>query len=235
MKRSLLSLGSILIGAALIFSSCTKSNSTGSGKISYQVKPTNFTSSIGSSISGSGLTVNVNSASSLTWNSGHITLSEINFEAEQDTSEIEYEFKNVSNVDLFNLSPVLGSINVPKGTYKEVELKVKLDSSGTSTPALSLKGTYIDENSHSIPVEFYFNEDMEMEAKAKDFLVDGTKDYLGLINIQLNKILADVNSSDMNGATQTNGVIIISSSSNVELYNKIKGGIAAWADTEFED
>lgn len=160
-------LGTAILGVVLIMSSCEKNDSTGSGKLSYQVKPANFTASIGATISGSGLPAPINTNSSLTWTSGSLYISEIDFEAESKDREIEYEFKQGVNVDLFNLSPILGSITIPDGTYDEVELGLELKKSSTNIP-LTLKGTYTDGGGAKIPVEFYLNEDFEVEVEAED-------------------------------------------------------------------
>lgn len=216
-------------------SSCTKENSTGDGKLSYKVKPANFTASVGPTVAGSGLIVAVNSNSSLTWTSGNVNVSEIDFEAKSKSAKIEYELKQAFNVDLFNLSSVLGSITLPDATYEEVELKLVLKKSATSNIPLTLKGSYTDGSGTKIPVEFYFNEDFEAEVEAENIIVSGTNDYLGLINVQLNKFLTNVVSADLSGATKTNGVIVISSTSNMELYAKLKANLNAFADCDFED
>ena len=235
MKNYLLNYGSLILVAGMILSSCTKDNSTGDGKLSYKVKPANFTASVGPTASGSGLIVAINSNSSLTWTSGNVNISEIDFEAESKSAEIEYELKQAFNVDLFNLSPVLGSITLPDATYEEVELKLVLKKSATSNIPLTLKGSYTDGSGTKIPVEFYFNEDFEVEVEAENIVVSGTNDYLGLINVQLNKFLTNVVSADLSGAAKTNGVIVISSTSNMELYAKLKANLNAFADCDFED
>lgn len=234
MKNYLLSFGSILLGSALILSSCQKEDSTG-GKISYQVKPANFTASVGSTVSTSGLLVNVNSNSSLTWTSGNLNITEIDFEAENNNAEIEYELKDLYNINLFTLSPVLGNITIPDGTYDEVELKLKLKKSITSDLPLTLKGSYTNSVGTKMPVEFYFNEEFEMEVEAEDLVVSGTTDYLALINVQLNKFLTNVTSADLNDAVKTNGTIVISATSNANLYNKLKANMNVFGDCDFED
>ena len=146
---------------------------------------------------------------------------------------IEYELKQAVDVDLFNLSPILGSITIPDGTYNEVELKLELKKSTTSNIPLALKGTYTDDSGSKIPVEFYFNEDFEVEVEAEDLVVNGNNDYLGLINIQLNKFMTNVISADLSGAAKTGGVIVISSTSNMDLYTKLKANLKAFADCDF--
>ncbi|MGB4400685.1 MAG: hypothetical protein WBJ10_15035 [Daejeonella sp.] len=232
--KNFIKTGTAILGAVLIMSSCEKDDSTGSGKLSYQVKPANFTATIGTTISGSGLPTGSNTNSSITWTSGSLYISEIDFEAESKDREIEYEFKQGVSVDLFNLSPILGSITIPDGTYDEVELGLELKKSSTNIP-LTLKGTYTDGGGAKIPVEFYLNEDFEVEVEAEDLVVSGSNDYLGLINVQLNKFMTNVLSADLSNATKTSGVIVISSTSNMNLYAKLKANLNAFADCDFDD
>lgn len=233
-KNYLLYSGLILLGSVLMVSSCTKEDSTGS-EISYQVKPSNFTASVGSTISGSGLIVSMNSNSSLTWTSGSLNITEIDFEAKSNNVEIEYELKDLYNINLFNLSPVLGNITIPDGTYDEVGLKLKLKKSITSDLPLTLKGSYTNSLGTKIPVEFYFNDEFEMEVEAEDLIVSDDTDYLALINVQLNKFMTNVRSADLDEATKTNGTIVISAVSNQNLYIKLKANMNVFGDCNFED
>ncbi|MHB1179627.1 MAG: hypothetical protein ACYCZO_15015 [Daejeonella sp.] len=232
--KNFIGFGITVLSAVLILSSCEKNTPSGSGKLSYRVKPSSFTASIGSTASGSGLTVGINSNSSITWTSGSLYFSEIDFEAENKNGEVEYELKQAGNVDLFNLSPLLGSITIPDGTYDKVELKVELKKSTSNIP-LTLKGSYTDSNGAKIPVEFYFNEDFEIEVEAEDLVVNGTKNYLGLINVQLSRFMTNVISADLSGASKTGGVIVISDTSNTSLYAKLKANLKAFADGDFEE
>ena len=232
--KNLIKFGMAALSSVLILSSCAKDDSSGSGKLSYRVKPSNFTASIASTGSGSGLIVGINTNSSVTFTSGSLYISEIDFEAESKNNEIEYELKQALSVDLFNLSPLLGSITIPDGTYDEVELKLVLKKSTSNIP-LTLKGSYTDGTGAKIPVEFYFNEDFEVEVEAENIVVNGNKDYIGLINIQLNKFMSNVISADLSNATKTGGVIVISSTSNSNLYTKLKANLNAFADCDFDD
>jgi hypothetical protein len=233
MKNYLLNYGSVLLGSAMVLSSCAKEDSAG-GNVSYQVKPSNLTASVGSAVSGSGLIVTVNSNSSLTWTAGKLNVTEIDFEAENNNVEIEYELKGHYNINLLDISPVLGSITIPDGTYDEVELKLKLEKSSTDDIPLTLKGSYTNSRGNVTPVEFYFNDELEIEVEAEDLLISGSTDYLGLINVKLNKFLTNVSSADLDEAVKTNGTIVISSASNVNLYNKFKANLNIFGDCDFE-
>lgn len=229
MKKYLLT--TFFIVTALILSSCSKDQKNG-GKISYRIKPANYTAALAASAPTSGITIKTGSA--VTWTSGTLNVSEIDFEAEKDDVETEYQLKNHVSVDLFNLSPVLGSISIPDGTYNEVELKIVLKKTGTGNVPLALKGEYTDGSGVKTPVEFSFNEDVEIEVEAENVVVS-SNDYIGMINFQLNKFLANVTTSDLSNSMKTGGKIVISSTSNTELYHKIKANFRLVADCDFDD
>ncbi|TKB99000.1 hypothetical protein [Pedobacter cryophilus] len=236
MKSNFLKTSLILFGLGSILAACNKNDSVGGGgEVKYQVKPTGYSATVASSSSGSGLVAVVGSSNSLNFTSGFLNVNEVDFEAENKTVEIEYELKGISNVDLFNLSPILGSVQIPEGTYDEVELKLVLKKSTDNTIPLTLKGIYKNEAGITTPVEFYFNEDYEIEVEAEDVVINSNSDYLGLINLQLNKLLLNVAANDLSLATKTNNTIIISSTSNVNLYNKFKANLNAFGDCDFED
>lgn len=235
MKRKNLRTSLALAGVMLILSACSKDDAIGNGEVQYQVKPAGFTGTVASTGTNSGLIGIVGASNTLSFTSGSVNVSEIDFEAESKSVEIEYELKKFVTVDLFNLSPILGSINLPEGTYDEVELKLVLKKSTNNTIPVTLKGNYKDASGLNTPVEFYFNEDYEIEVEAEDVVINSNSDYIGLVNLQLNKLLFNIGSNDLSGATRTNGVIVISSTSNANLYNKFKANLNAFGDCDFDD
>jgi hypothetical protein len=47
--------------------------------------------------------------------------------------------------------------------------------------------------------------------------------------------MTNVSSADLNDAVKTNGVIVISATSNANLYNKLKANMDVFGDCDFED
>lgn len=222
----------LLTAVSLFLISCSKDED--GGQISYKIKPVNSSASVGTTVSGSGLVVAANTNSSIIWTSGTLNISEIDFEAESEQNEVEFELKKFISVDLANLSPVLGSISIPDGTYEEVELKIVLKNSSTNAYPLTLKGAYTDASGRTTPVEFYFNEELELEVEAENVVVE-SNNYIGLINFELNRLISQVSSTDFSDAVKTDGKIIISSTSNVHIYNKIKSSLSVIGDCDFDD
>lgn len=212
----------------LIATSCKKENNT-SGVVSYQLKPMNYTAALVGTAKGG---TAISSVNSITWTAGNIIISEIDFEAKKENLKIEYESKKIVNVNLLNLSSTLGDVSIPYGTYEEVELKLDVKKTESGIAPLILTGEYTDGTGVKIPVEFSFNEEIEIKVEAENVIITSA-DYTGMINLQLNKILANVTTSDLSEASKTNGKIIISNTSNSLLYGKIKSNLDFVADCNF--
>jgi len=220
----------VALMSALIITSCKKdSSSSGGGEVSYRLQPTSYSATLMGATKGN----TISGASSVTWTSGSMIISEIDFEAKKEKLEIEYELKQIVSVNLFDLSPVLGNISIPDGTYDEVELKLDIKKSDSGVAPLVLKGEYIDANGVKTPIEYSFNENIEIEVEAENVIITSA-DYIGMINLQLSKFLTNVSISDLAQVTKINGKILISSTSNSALYFKIKNNLNFVADCDFD-
>ena len=234
MKRNTLIAFATLFCSALLFTACSKDENSSGAELTYKLEPTNLTASVGSGISESGLTVKINSNSSLTWNGGYVTISQLIFEAKKDNSEIEYKLPKKTTIDFFQENHEFGSVKIAPGTYDEVELKLVLKKQTTGS-VFALSGEYTNELGQKTPVEFNYNEDLSINIEAEDLTVNTSTDYTGLLTLQLNKLLSGVSSSDFRSAVKdANGRVVISNASNVALFNKIKAGVAAFAKAEFK-
>jgi len=75
---------------------------------------------------------------------------------------------------------------------------------------------------------------MEIKAEAKDVVVSASQNLQTIFLLNLNKISMGITGSDLDAATQTAGVIVISSSSNVNLFNIILQNVSNIGDTKME-
>lgn len=234
MKRKPFSLLAAMVCSIIVLSACSKEENTTDGKISYKMEPSNLTASIGATISESGIVVDINTKSSLTWEAGYVTVNSLDFEAKKDGQEIEYKLTKPVTVDIFQLSQNFGSIKVPPGTYNEIEFELVLRKQTTGN-VFAISGQYNDAAGKHTPVEFNYNEDVTLELEAENLTVNTSEDYTGLLTLQLNKLVSNISSSDFDGATKNaSGTIVISSTSNVALYNKIKTGLGSFIKAEFK-
>ena len=230
-----------LLLASFAFVSCKKSDMSTSSALNYQIHVTkpSFDGSLTSAMpSGSGhgsyaLTSVSRMGIYLEWDSAYMNISKIKFEAEKkenaqakDTTDVLMEWKGPKSVNLWTVSPVLGSISLNPGYYDKIIIKVEADKSDAgSEPTFFIRGVYTNTLGSSVPIVFKMDDNVVIEAKKENFTINSSTDYTSLINLRLNLLLTDVKQADFNNATMTAGVLIISSTSNATLYNLFKNNL----------
>jgi hypothetical protein len=221
-------LSAAIIGAMTLVLSCSKdsgtttpdtSPNTGQANMTYQLKAANTT----------GNTQRTTAGGTIVWNSGFANPTQIKFEAKQQNSKnkIEYKSTNYSGtpIDLFAPVPTdFGGLVLPAGTYKEIELKLRLERVG-ATPALLLGGIYTD-NMGSIPIQLRVDDDIELKTEVKDVTLDNSTTVAAITSLDLASYTGMLSESMIRNATLTNGTLVISRDSNRDLYNMIISSIS---------
>ena len=226
-------LGVLVVSAGMMFTSCTKSSSPSTSSLGVKIQATNKAFSV--------LKSTALSTPGFVWDTCFINVSKIEFEAEKresessmDSANVNFEWNGPKIVDLFSVSSVIGSIGLQPGLYSEVSLKiVALKSDAGTSPVFYLSGVYNDSTGVSVPVVVIINEDIEFNVSKEGTELNGTIDYTSLINLNLTLLLNGIGQSDLSVATLMNGKIVISSTSNVSLYNKIRGNFDSSDEAEF--
>jgi len=220
--------------AVMIFASCKKDTSSSSSTLSIKTQATNKSFSVLKSAS---LTI-----PGFVWDTCYINVSKIDFEAEkkesetaQGSSSIDYEWKGIKKVDLFSINSVIGEIILQPGVYEEISLEIKAyKADAGASPVFYLSGTYANAAGTVIPIRIIVNEDIAFKAEAEGGTVlNAVNNYTSLINLNLALLMYGILQSDLDIATLTNGKIVISSASNISLYNKIKANFNSSDHAEF--
>ena len=220
MQKSVLSI--MVVAALLLLASCSKDDN--GGQLSYQLKTKNPNA-----------TVSRTSSGSVTWTSGSAYADKIEFEAEKDDdNEVEYESRVARRIDLFAPVSQLGNISLPPGRYEEIEIEVDLAPSITDT-AFILRGSFTNNIGYTVPVVFYINELLEFKAEAEDITIGSAADITALTTLDLSQLTTGITESMLSSATLTNGVLVISATSNAALYSVILSNINNIDDVELDD
>lgn len=220
---------------------CKKSGNSPSSKtsqLSFQLRADNATSNLAASSTGGKLSTNstFQGIAGLTFTSAVANISRFKLEAKKNGVEIEIISKNLSNIDLFAIDPTVASVTLDTGIYQEIEIKVELQhTSDTSALPLKLKGTFTNSVGTAIPIEFDFNSDAVIKAEAENINVSSTINFVALVHLHLNKLGAGVVATDLDNAAQTNGTIIISPTSNTDIYNKVVANLSSCGENEFKE
>ena len=224
----------LLLLGVLLFS-CEKNNTDSASALQVKMQATNKSSTI------------LKSATLVTpllnWDVCTMNVSHIEFKAEGKDTEndlnsykVSYEWRGSKVVDLFNASSVIGDITLDPGIYDEIQLEIEAAKSQSATvPVFYLAGTYTNAQGTVIPIEITMNEDFKFEVEKEGTTLDGTNDYSALINLNLALLVSGVSESDLGAATLTDGKIIVNTTSNPNIYLKIKSKISSCEDVEYED
>jgi hypothetical protein len=230
MKKTILMICLPVIMISMVMVSCKKdSTSSLNSQVSFALSADNATSPISATNKSGGIIAAASTTTttgSISWTSGIVNITQFKLEAKKNGKEIEIKSKDLSNVDLFTLTPSLISASIDTGTYKEIKVKAVFTKSTTADIPVKLKGTFTTAGGAIVPIEFDFNEDAVFKAEAADITVSSTTDFTAKLHLHLNIVLSDVVSAELDKATRTNGTIIISSSSNPLLYAKAIVNIA---------
>ncbi|HWZ16055.1 MAG TPA: hypothetical protein VNW95_12525 [Mucilaginibacter sp.] len=230
----------LLMVLVLSIVSCAKKNGvTPKKKLSYQFKVTGASAALVAGTQNSTLTTTATTGANITWQSGYANVASISFEGKnQDNKQSHEDFieSAVYKLDLFGTTQLIGKVDLAVGTYRNVDFKIELKQTASGA-ALFLKGVYASAKGN-IPVELSLNEgndNMEIKAIAKDLTVGAKDSYIAYINLHLDKLIVGVKSADLDAATLTGGTIVISSTSNVAIYTKIKATLGNCSDGDYNN
>jgi hypothetical protein len=220
MKRTLQLCGILL---TVFFAACQK-DPVNDGELTYNFKPINLSASLGTSGSTSGQAVAAGSNASINWTTGRFNIQKIELSGKKDATEVSIEQKNLTDVDILKLGTLSGSIPIPAGTYSNLEVKLKFETSDTKRP-LTLVGKYIEPTGTQIPVEVHFNETFEIKKSVSQIVIKGDK-YTADVTLEINNLVKNLVQSDFGQTTrQPNGSIFVSNTVNTALYNKLKANL----------
>lgn len=211
MKAKLLTVAAISL---LGLSSCKKDNVAADAGFTFQLTTANPTSTI------------ARVTATVTWQSGFVNANLIKFEAKQGANQVEFKSNVQRHIDLFALPTDIGNISVPAGTYDETEFKIFI-APNSGEAAFQLQGTV-----NNTPVTFKVDNSNLIKAEQHQVVLSGSN--VALTTLDLSGLTQGVSAADFASATQTGGTIVISSSSNVNLYNAILNNISRLGETEVE-
>ncbi len=236
MKKIYLISFAFSLAIALLFTGCKKDSSLNSttSQLSFAMQSDNTLTALAlannNNITGSGMTMfavtTTISPPTVSWTSAIANISKFKLEAKKDGTAIEIVTNGLVNVDLLSTLPSTINTTIANGTYTNVEVRVVLAKSTGAALPFVLKGTYTTKAGNTVPIEFDFNDDAEIKGFVSDIVIDGKSDLLAKLSLHLNQLLSNVTAQEIDQTTRTTinnvSIILISSTVNTTVYNKIK-------------
>jgi hypothetical protein len=151
-----------------------------------------------------------------------------------DSSRVSFEWRGPKTIDLFNLNSVTGGIILDPGSFNNLTIKIEaFKSDAVSTPLFYLAGDFTNTSASTKRINIVINEDFELKIRNLDTL-DLGQNFTSVIKVNLVQLMSTVTMAELENADLTNGVLVISSATNVALYNKVKKNFHESEHSEFE-
>ena len=219
----------LTVVTAASISACKKDtqvNSNSPSNLSFKMQGINR--NVALPVTESGLKSASAITASVVWDTARMIVSKVSFEAEmrstltkEDSIEIEYSWRGPQTINLFDLSATIGSIMLPAGAYEKISLKVnseKMDANGH--PLFYLSGKYTNAAGTVIPLVISVTDPVSFKTEQKDdsIVSGGATDFTSTIQLYLDQLLLKVDPALLDNAVLTNGTLVISATSNSQLY-----------------
>ena len=177
-------------------------------------------------------------ANSLSFTSGTITLTQIQFEVENDEGDsVEVNIEQIVNVDFATgaTSPNLNGLELPVGTFVESRVELEL-LDNTSTPSVVIEGTFVDSNNQSHPIRFEFNSGETFEVEREGMVIfDSGTNVIAEVTFDPIVWFAGVTTNMLEQATKNNnGVIVVSETSNANIFDIVADGLDLATEIEIQ-
>ncbi|MEQ8240628.1 MAG: hypothetical protein RIA69_15525 [Cyclobacteriaceae bacterium] len=175
-------------------------------------------------------------SNTLQFTSGTIRLEQIQFKAETDEGgSFEVDLEQVVAIDFATgaTTPELSHLVFPIGTYAEVEIELELQDED-NTPSVVIEGTFTDANDQVHPIRFEFNSDETFDVEKEGRIVFGAgANVLVEVTFDPSFWFSGVTREQLSAATKNNdGVILISETSNTEIFDIVVDGLELASEIE---
>lgn len=214
-KKKLSFMASFLLVCLFLIGCGTEENNVtlDKGRITLQVATTSKSTSFVN-----GRETNVNK---LSFTKGKIKFREVVFDGYLGGRPISITHEQIAVIDYATgtISPSV-FLEVDPGEYKNVNLGIEIQDDG-SDPSIVIEGTYISSEGKTIPLRFEFNSGEVFEAEAESVKITAGSNIVGKITFDALEWFSVISAEALDNATLTNGVMIISETSNSEIFDQI--------------
>ena len=222
----------ILVGG---FSACSSEESTDQPTLAVNFNT--VTSPFTTQMQSSSFNKQSSSSGAFVFNDGFITLTAMEYEAENGLESVEFELEENVVIDYATgiPTPDIRAIEIPAGTYDEVSVELEIFDE-TDEPSVVLLGTYTSPAGTATPIRFEFNsgETFEVEREGTIVFTEG-QSAIAEITFDPSAWFAGISDELMADATRSDGVIVISETQNSEIFDIVADGLDLATELEIEN
>jgi hypothetical protein len=217
-----------------VFFACQKDDLGNTGPSTLGVKIEALNKSYSLPVTGSANKSALAGTTSVEWDSAHLMVSNIKFDAElkslithHDSIEISFKWTGPKLANLLKPDATFGNFLLQPGFYDEIEITVKGErEDAKDIPVFYLHGTYTGSTA-TLPVVVKVNQDVTFKTEKDSVEVtEESIDVTSYIQLYLDELMEQVKPSDLDNSKLTDGVIVISAESNRDIYYTIFRNLA---------
>lgn len=209
MKKTIVPFLSALVLGTAILVGCEKEDRDEQGLI------------ITAGMTRSSISLNQSTTAKLQFNSGYVIVREVVFDGDRaGASSVSISEEMISRIDLkTGIATPAFKMDIPAGTYTSVSLGIEIQDENDK-PSVVAEGVYVNDAGVSTPIRFEFNsgEVFEAESDTQVTLLQSTP-ATAKITFDPHDWFATLTKTQLDNATRTNGVIIISENKNEALFD----------------
>lgn len=209
----------------LALPSCQKDSTVTSGSgVSIQANNKTFSIPVGNNISPKPAPPMV------TWDIAWMNVSRITLSYMAATTSVrdssqqkQLLWQGPAKIDLFNMNNLIGNMGLAPGQYGTLTYSVwALESDAGNSSVFYLSGLYNGtSNNKPVPIVLDIRDDLIFSGTRHNVTISPEKGFTGRINLYLDRLFAGILPADLENTTQNDGRILISPTSNPELYQEI--------------
>jgi len=233
MKREIAFTFFLALGTSMFFG-CQKDDLGNTGPSTLGVKIEALNKSYSLPVTGTTSKSALVGSISIAWDSAHLMVSNIKFEAElksllapRDSIEISYKWSGPQLVNLLKPDVAFGNFLLQPGFYDEIEITMKGEKQDAKDiPVFYLHGIYTGTTA-TLPVEVKVNEDVTFKTEKDSVeITEESIDVTSYIQLYLDELMEKIDPADLDNSKLTDGVIVISKDSNRDIYYTIFHNLA---------
>lgn len=214
---------------------CKKYNSTkdnGSGRVAYYASANTSIPLI--KIESARKPASISSLPPIKWVSATIFVNEISFEG-ISTQQVNTTELVETNLDLFASDNNIGMIQLPSGEFKNSKVTLHLKKGKDSKASFIIKAIYTNSKGNDVPFQVANSDEFNVKLEVGNLKVNSLKKYKAVFSYKLDKIFDGISTADLENIKDrySDEGVYISSSVNVNLYEKIKQNWQTLASAEF--
>jgi hypothetical protein len=200
---------SLLVLFVTVLASCSKDDDNSDVNVRLAVTTTSSSTATQSRLA----------ANDLVFTSGTITIIEVVFDGDNGNISVSRTHEQEATINYADgtITPAV-MVSVPAGTYTSVNLGIELQDENSS-PSVVIEGIYTHTNEDVIPIRFEFNSGEVFEANAELVVLEEGTDVVGKITFDAISWFSTVSAAQLDNAALTDGTIIISDTSNVNIFD----------------